>query len=319
MADIYDALIGAAPTDAEQQKAVADMLRRRRNFGELGALTGDRVLQPFGQNMSKQTDNYATQIQDTRQHDIDDAQTKAYQTGQLGHMSGVLDETKRNNDLEHQDRMAQLRAQIEAAQIKADAKSNGGFRKMTDNTRNSILSTVDTFTGVDNLEKTFKPEYTQKLGTVAGLVGAGGLPNALARMGIGTEGSKEAAQWWAGWNEIRTLPERNRLFGATLTPNEKSEWDKVDINPNMDEKQILAGVARIKTILQRHATNRARGMVSERYDPDMINEYYQDMFGGEKAEDLQVTDEHNGSIDRSGAPKPVKRVKVDEDGNTVGN
>lgn len=301
MPDIYDTLIGAAPTDAEQQAAVAQLLRRRRNFGELGALTGDKVLQPFGGNMIKQVDDYAGQIQDTRQRDTAHNLQKDYQTGQLGHMAGTLAETTRNNNLEHEDRQAQINAMLEAAGIRAGARGRAP-RKMTDNTRNTILNTVDTYAGVDSLLKTFKPEYTQRLG--AGPQSS--LPNTLARVGIGTEGSKEAAQWWAAWNEVRTLPERNRLFGATLTPNEKSEWDKVDLNPNMDPAQIAKGVNRIKTILLRHASNRARGMISEGYDPEMINEYYQDMFNGDNAEDMLVTDETHGAIDRG--PRKTKTV-----------
>jgi len=309
MADIYDTLIGAAPTDAEQQAAVAQMLRRRRNFGELGALTGDKVLQPFGGNMIKQADDYAGQIQDTRQRDTAHKLQGDYQTGQLGHMAGTLAETTRNNNLEHEDRQAQIAAMLEAAGIKAAAKG-AGHRKMTDNTRNTILSTVDTYTGVDSLLKTFKPEYTQRLG--AGPQSA--LPNAMARVGIGTEGSKEAAQWWAAWNEVRTLPERNRLFGATLTPNEKSEWDKVDLNPNMSPEQITVGVNRIKTILLRHASNRARGMVKEGFDPEMINEYYQDMFNGDNAEDVMVTDENHGAINRGPGQEKTVTVTMGKDG-----
>lgn len=97
MDDEYLALIGAAPTDTAKQKAIAKQLRRRRAFGELGAITGDRVLQPFGENQMAQADDYAKQIQDTRQRDADNAQTKSYQDAQIGHMGKVLSETVRAN------------------------------------------------------------------------------------------------------------------------------------------------------------------------------------------------------------------------------
>jgi hypothetical protein len=74
MDDLYSFLIGSAPTDPQKQKTVADQLRRRRSFGELGALTGDRVLQPFGQGLISSSDQSSKQIQDIRQHDIDNAQ-----------------------------------------------------------------------------------------------------------------------------------------------------------------------------------------------------------------------------------------------------
>lgn len=309
MDDLYSSLIGGAPSTAEQQKAIVDQLRRRRSFGELGALTGDRVLQPFGQSLMKDADQYASDIQGTRQKDIDNAQTQQYQTGQLGHMASALAETTRNNDLEHQDRQDQIAAMLEAAGIRARAKA-GVPKKMTDNTRNSILATVDAYSGIDNLMKTFKPEYTQKLG--AGPQSQ--LVNSLARYGIGSSGAKEAQDWWAAWNEIRTLPERNRLFGATLTPNEKSEWEKVDINPSMGQDQISKAATRIQKILQRHAQNRARGMVSEGYDPEMIGEYYQDLLPGMDSDQSDAT---HGTIDRGGGGG--KRIRVDAEGNVIGN
>jgi hypothetical protein len=44
MDNLYDVLIGEAPTDADKAAATAAALRRRRAFGELGVLSGDRVL-----------------------------------------------------------------------------------------------------------------------------------------------------------------------------------------------------------------------------------------------------------------------------------
>lgn len=304
--DLYTMLIGGAPTELTQQKAIADQLRRRRSFGELGALTGDRVLQPFGQQLMQGADRYATDLQNVRQKDADNAQTQAYQSGQLSHMGDVLKETSRNNDLEHQDRMAQIAAMLQAAGIKAGAKA-GQPKKMTDNTRNSILATVDAYTGIGNLMSTFKPEYTQKLGPGP----QSSLVNSLARYGIGTQGSKEAQSWWAAWNEIRTLPERNRLFGATLTPNEKAEWERVDINPSMGQDQIADGAKRIQKILLRHAQNRARGMVAEGFDPETLSEYYADMLPDMQGSSDDAT---HGTINR-----PNNRIRVDAQGNPIGN
>jgi hypothetical protein len=99
-------------------KAIVEQLRRRRSFGELGALTGDRVLQPFGVGEMKSSDAYAEALQQNRQKAIDDAQTKEYQTGQLGHMKEMERLTGRGQDLDYQ--AAMLRAAVDAMQKKGE-------------------------------------------------------------------------------------------------------------------------------------------------------------------------------------------------------
>lgn len=301
MDDIYSALIGEAPK-GERAALIAAALRRRNELGQLGQITGDKMLAPVGKGLATSADDYATQMQDTRQKELDNAQTQAYQTGQLGHMGGVLAETKRNNDLEHQDRLAHDKMLLEAAGISASSK--GGGAKMTEPIRKTILATADAYKGVTDLIGTFKDDYVQILG--AGPQSS--LPNTAARYGIGTKGSKEAANWWAKFNELRTLPERNRLFGATLSPNEKSEWDKVDLNPNMSPEQIKMGVKRLQEILGLHASNRASGMITEGFNPEVLKAYYGDALPD--LVDPQEDDTH-GLVDRdaSGAA-PKKRIKV---------
>jgi hypothetical protein len=188
---------------------------------------------------------------------------------------------------------------------------------MTDTNMEKIATTVDTYEGIKDLGATFKPEFTQPFGSAAGLVGANYLPTALARTtGIGTENSKAAQDWWAKWNDIYTLPFRNIKFGATLSTNEKNEWKKVDINPQMDERQIRDAVQRINTILLRHATNKARVMISDHFDPEVVREAYGPMFEADQnVDDMFVTDEKHGAINRG--PKQEKMIKVDAQGNVI--
>jgi hypothetical protein len=62
MVDIYSALIGEPPTDQEKLKALAEKLRGRSMIGQLGQITGDKVLAPMGAGISKQTEDQAGQI-----------------------------------------------------------------------------------------------------------------------------------------------------------------------------------------------------------------------------------------------------------------
>jgi len=114
MDDLYQTLIGPPP-GINQHSAVADQLRRRRSFGELGAISGDPVLQPFGKGQVAESDQYAKQLQDTRQKDIDNSQTQQYQTAQLNHMKTLTDLEKRGQDLDHIFKMMMAEAALEKA------------------------------------------------------------------------------------------------------------------------------------------------------------------------------------------------------------
>lgn len=270
--DDYRILLGAAPTSEEQVRALAESLRRRRSFGELGALTGDRVLQPFGQGLSAQADKYAAQTQATRQKDIDNAQTKAYQDAQLQHMEDVLKETIRANNLDYSAQMAGIKQRNAAAMLDFLTGSNTDFRKMTDSTRNKLLQHADTLGTLKLQLDSFTPEYTQILGPGA----QSRLPNVAARLGLGTKGTKEAQEWWAGWSRFYTLPVRNLLFGATLTPNEQRAWDQADINPGMDPAQIRTRIDAVMSEAKRSAKRRGQVMSTEGFDPQIIKDAYQD-------------------------------------------
>lgn len=60
--DIYSALTGQLPTDQESQQALINALRGKGMMGQIGALSGDPVLAPFGQNLMKSSDQEAENI-----------------------------------------------------------------------------------------------------------------------------------------------------------------------------------------------------------------------------------------------------------------
>lgn len=243
MDDIYEAMIGAAPQNQAQQTAVAGALRRRRALGELGNLTGDQVLQSFGAKLTGDTDAQVKLLQDTRQKDADNAQTKSYQDAQLKHMGDVLAETKRNNDMMNQSRLLQALAAMQKAENAG--KNKPGF-KMTLGDRRKLEDISQSITQGDSLGATFKDEYAQKLG--AGPQSK--LPNTLSSVGLGSKGMDEAANWWAQWNLVYSMPQRHATFGATLTPGEKQSWLESDINPSMDPKTIKERVQKVMKILK---------------------------------------------------------------------
>lgn len=107
--DIYSALTGQLPTDQESQQALINALRGKSMMGQIGALSGDSVLAPFGQNLMRSSDQEAENIgsQFERQQGL--KQSAAMQAAQIAHMGveegqqrSVLEETHRKNIQEAQ-------------------------------------------------------------------------------------------------------------------------------------------------------------------------------------------------------------------------
>jgi hypothetical protein len=320
MTDLYESLLGSGAPDKSQQAQVAASLRRRRAFGELGVLTGDQALQSFGSDAIKSADKQVSDFQNIRQKDIDNAQTEKYQTGQLKHMDETLAETKRNNDMENKSRLLMAMAALTKAERTGAAKQ----LKMTYADRNKLEVTSQLVHNGDELNNTFDDSFTQKLG--AGPQSK--LPNAMASIGLGTEGSKKAANWWAQWNQIYTLPQRNKAFGATLTPHERQAWAESDINPTMDAKIIRERAANIMKMFHRAGGQMDREYRTAGVDPNLMDVY--DLGDGSQPDQMpqqQAPGPGGAPMPQpqgpppGGAPMPQqqapKRIRVDAEGNPI--
>lgn len=62
MDDIYSAIIGEPTSDKEKLILIAQQLRKKQLLGQLGQITGDRVLSPMGAGMVKQVGEQAEDI-----------------------------------------------------------------------------------------------------------------------------------------------------------------------------------------------------------------------------------------------------------------
>jgi hypothetical protein len=60
--DIYSAIVGDPPTDQEKLAALVEQLRRKQGLGELGMVTGDKVLAPMGKGMISGAQDQAQMI-----------------------------------------------------------------------------------------------------------------------------------------------------------------------------------------------------------------------------------------------------------------
>jgi hypothetical protein len=308
--DLYSYLLGESPSP-QKQAAIANQLRRRRSFGELGALTGDRVLQPFGQGLSKQADNYASQMQDVRQADIDNAQTKRYQEGQLSHMKDTLAETRRGNTLDHVYQMLMAQAALNRADKVGSPKipklRQGDVKDLQD-----MAQEVGEFKELENFLAGGGKFGAHEVGGVP-IPGSRALTNTMARFGFGSEENKEAFAAKQKFDRLYTLGARNRLFGATLTPNEMQAWNDANPQTRQSDEQISKALPVLRKVFSRRLENKVAGLTRENYDPQAIAEYADLENLGLTNRAVAPTGEASGV---EAAPK-VKRVRVDQFGNQI--
>ena len=248
MADLYTAMIGGM-TPQQDPQMLADRLRGREARSMLAQLSGDSVLGPYGRQeaakilpTAKQlgTDRLSrdTLAEDSKQKGLQRAMMQQYYADQAEH-----NRLKREQDLLiHRERMAQEELnrenRLELAGMRALQRK---ARPLTDkqNDRLQQMSQATKTTG----------ELLQGLGTdanpkIPGVGSDGKMPlyktaeMALASYGIGTQEGKDAQRWWSEFRRQWDLVERNEMFGATLTPQEKASWKSATFGEEMTRDQI---------------------------------------------------------------------------------
>lgn len=132
MADIYSALIGAAPSSQEKQQAIADILRRKGALGMVGQLSGDPVLSQVGAGMQKEAGAQAAQLQQGAQFDTQmGADQQREQRLNVNAQTGFdlqrqgLALTERGQNLDYAEALARMEATKAAAAEKAGKLTEG--------------------------------------------------------------------------------------------------------------------------------------------------------------------------------------------------
>lgn len=314
MDDIYSALIGEGAGDGQKAALIAAALRRRNEMGQLGMITGDKMLAPVGKGLASSADQYAEQMQQIRQQGNRQAATDSYQTGQLRHMDETLAETKRNNDLDHQYQMEMARA----AGIRADKAGTGGklpkLRQGDIKELQALSESIGIVDGLDNFMKN---------GGKFGAVEVAGLPmpgmrtftNYAASKGFGSDEDKATFLAKQNWDKLYTLAERNRLFGATLTANEQKAWSDASPSSGQTDKQISAALPIMRKLFEHRMQSKASGLAKEGYNPAALADYT-DIPGVNLPGSLEDSQESGVTPTAGSVPK---RVKVDAQGNIIGN
>lgn len=80
------------------------------------------------------------------------------------------------------------------------------------------------------------------------------------------------SQFWQDY-QLHRSEVRNQLFGSALTATETAEWEKADINPGMDPKQIKANLKRRADIEKAGLDRWMKGSLASGYSKESIEGY----------------------------------------------
>jgi hypothetical protein len=114
----------------------------------------------------------------------------------------------------------------------------------------------------DELGTGFKDTYADKtfsaVGDVQNWIGSRG------KLGYGDQ-----ADWWSEYYRQRNVA-RNALFGSALTKTEAAAFEKTDINPGMDPKQIRKNLERQRELARSAAFKLGSSMSEQGFDKNAI-------------------------------------------------
>jgi hypothetical protein len=144
--------------------------------------------------------------------------------------------------------------------------------------------TIDELTGeidaLGRLEGQFKPEF-------AGGGPLGGFATSMySKLGsAGTQGMQQDAAFWADFNRLIDLPQRNAVFGASLSTGEKSSWEGAkNIKPGSSPDLVKAKLAEMRGIMSRKLGNVGSSLEEEGYDAGAISKRSGGLYGGAPAQ-----------------------------------
>jgi len=136
-------------------------------------------------------------------------------------------------------------------------------KPLTSAIEKEITNVGEKLSDLRQFNTTFDDKFAER-----GLLGMGGDLRNLYDRTIG-DGSA-AANWWQQYDRYKNMV-RNELFGASLTTGETQNFEKSDINPNMNPETIRANLKRQQDVLERAAARRAQSLKLQGYNPRAID------------------------------------------------
>lgn len=263
MANLYEAMIGGM-TEQQDPAALAQAVRSRRARNALAQLSGDKILMNLGASRDAQVHDTAKTLGGDRwrrdnmansneQNRLQRALTQGYYD-QLSRQHGqdiALRRARMAQDASQHsammaDRAADREAKLEVARIKAEADGRE-FKALPSSIENQL---VDISNEIGTLRRLRAAIPTVEPGRESVVPYANTAKVWLAnQFGLG---DVKSGEWWNDFRQRWNITRRNEAFGATLSENEKKDWEGATINPEMTTGQLT----RIMDLMEKEATFR---------------------------------------------------------------
>lgn len=253
MPSMYDSLIGAPPADGSaQQAALADALRRRERLGAIGVISADPGMAAQGKMLQSSAMDASQLLAGTREHGIDDTQTRRYQDWQQQQGADNLAERKRENSLMDQYRQAMVAMQNRKVDNMPDSSAAGD--KAVEQEIRQYATKMDS-SGLTELQKaiqnfrTLTSKYTDKGEDVPGMGRASGMPLANAFQG------KDAQDIQGALMAIKNGIMRARSGLAVTVPEAERLAAELEQSVLHSEGQRMGALDRIESLVGDRAAN----------------------------------------------------------------
>jgi hypothetical protein len=292
--DLDLSMLLGQPSEDERSRQLADALERRRQVATLATLTGHPAASRFGGAVLEDVGRQEKEIADGKGRELSAA--LAALKDQAMQRERLVDNARADASQKETQRFHQWQMDNPALQpVTAQGGQIVGFNPREGTTRavpgpggdplqaNRPLQEADSqrleeatqkIAGLGRLRSAFKPEFAG-LGPggralTAGAQFLGALAPEKASGSLG-QFSQESAKFWADWDRLVTLPERNKLFGASLTPSEQGSWERAQsIKPGADPKVIQQAMAEIESIARGKLGNLTESLQVEGNNPSAI-------------------------------------------------
>ena len=275
--DIYSAMIGEPPSDQEKTEALAAKLRGRSLLGNLGMLTGDKVLSPMGEQIGQQTEAQAAKIANralvTQQLNRSDDLARMKNEFDLGQLGKEQDFNKGEHALDRamQLEIARIRAQQDSdAEARANARLtaaetkalNQQTRALSADLQKANIPFLDSaYTALDTATKPFKGlDGKLKLEGLPGTGATGQVPFGLL--------SKEGREVRQSVANIRNQFLKMASGAAVTDPEAARTYEVIGNLLGGTDEDIMHGMEMIRDMKDTAKTNIYSG-----YDDEAIVEF----------------------------------------------
>ncbi|NBD11834.1 hypothetical protein [Corallococcus silvisoli] len=281
--------------DAEappQVDAYASSVNNQRGAGMLGLLTGDSVLSRVGEAQLRGAGQHESMLAEAGQQNtgnvlkkaLADAKAKQDEKEAKFAREKFAEARRHNLAMEARPVPSMLVAGPGGQYFAVNTTSGGPATPITDATGAPIIK-PETAKQLSAEEKNALQALSTEVQSIASLgsrfkdeyAGDGPLGNARTAAASvagawAPEKEQEIASFWADYASLIDLPQRNKVFGASLSEGEKAAWESAkNIKRSSDPERIRSKFAELTDIANKKLAARREALLAEGYKPEAVN------------------------------------------------